>query len=844
MRSLLKNQGKTMTMVAVAALLTAGSCTQRANRAPIAPPTSPAADSQLSVPPMSQPVTSGQSAEQTPLPLAVAQAANEPTRLNEIRLIETGGQRSVLFRFSRPPEGIDYFPLRNPNRLVIDVKGSVESSAKIQTYKAPDAVVSAVRVGTYQGRLRLVVDLKNSTPPQFSVDSYETLITAFIGEKDISKSATHSNAQVLFISEDARALLTAEASGQLEKQPSALPDSSASSSTESHPIIPSDSVASIPAASPTENASPPQPLASLPEESLAPTPTPETPQASGAPPPVTTPETTRTSEAPPPAPPLQIAQVAPEQEEPGETAQKRKGTTPLSPEDSSPSSPSVSGEFHPVSTTQYSGRKISLDFKNADIHDVFRILADVSGLNIIATDDVKARVTLRLIEVPWDQALDVVLQANGLEKNRIGNVITISTTKRLETERSARLLAQNAQQKLAPLETAYVTINYVKATDVVAIITIEVEQKAGAAPRPPAAGPGGKTQIALLSPRGTIAADPTTNVVIIRDTSDRVAAIRELIKNVDVQTPQVVIESYLITNNENLNRDLGIQWGYSYKAGPATGNPTGVNFPGTIDLSGSGLGTGTGGVPFMADFPAATSAGAGSAIDLLLGSLSGSQTLALRLSALEREGKVRVINRPRVVTINNKVAEIKSRRTVRVPIVSGSLNVGGAGSTQGGGNAFQEFDVGITLKITPQISSDGFVLLDVAAESSELAPASVSPSGPSSFFPIIPDTRLRTASSNVLIRAGDTFVLGGILSDDLRNEETGTPYLRRMPGLGWLFRRNNNTRVKDELLVFITPKLVPGVSTASLPSAQQLWENRPKGSETLSKANDAAMGGN
>lgn len=843
MRSLLKNQGKTTTMVAVAALLTAGSCTQRANRAPTAPPTSPAADSQVSASPTSHPMTSAQSAEQDPTLPAAARVANEPTRLNEIRLIETGGQRSVLFRFSRPPEGIDYFPLRNPSRLVIDVKGSVESSAKIQTYKAPDAIVSAVRVGTYQGRLRLVVDLKNSLPPQFSVDNYETLITAFIGEKDTSKSAIHSNAQVLFISEDARAILTAGATGQLEKQPSLPTDTTTSSNTASHPTTPSDSVASSPAASPTVSsgdAPSPQAITPLPEENIASASTP-------------TPETSQALEAPTTAAPLQVAQVAPTQEEPGAPSNKRKGrrtqevqgTAPLSSEDSSPSSPSASGEFHPASTTQYSGRKISLDFKNADIHDVFRILADVSGLNIIATDDVKARVTLRLIEVPWDQALDVVLQANGLEKNRIGNVITISTTKRLETERSARLLAQNAQQKLAPLDTAYVKINYVKATDVVAIVTVEQEQRAaGGAARAPTVGAGGKAQIALLSPRGTIAADPTTNVVIIRDTSERIVAIRELIKNVDVQTPQVVIESYLITTNENLNRDLGIQWGYSYKAGPATGNPTGVNFPGTIGLSGSGLGAGTGGVPFMADFPAATSAGAGSAIDLLLGSLSGSQTLALRLSALEREGKVRVINRPRVVTINNKVAEIKSRRTVRVPIVSGSLNVGGAGSTQGGGNAFQEFDVGITLKITPQISSDGFVLLDVAAESSELAPASVSPSGPSSFFPIIPDTRLRTASSNVLIRAGDTFVLGGILSDDLRNEETGTPYLRRMPGLGWLFRRNNNTRVKDELLVFITPKLVPGMPMAGLPSAQQLWENRSRGSQTSPEAKDAAMIGN
>jgi len=289
-----------------------------------------------------------------------------------------------------------------------------------------------------------------------------------------------------------------------------------------------------------------------------------------------------------------------------------------------------------------------------------------------------------------------------------------------------------------------------------------------------------------------------------------------------------VIESYLVTANENLIRDLGIQWGYRYAASPETGNATGLNFPGRVGLGGVPGLLNSGTIPFVADFPASTTAGSGSALDLVLGSLSGSQALSGRRTALESQGKARVISRPRVVTINNKPADIRSRRVVRVPIISGSLNVGGAGSTQGGGNAFQEFDVGITLKVTPQISSDGFVLLDIDAESSELTAASVRATGSGSSFPLIPDTLTRTASSNVLIRAGDTFVLGGILQDNLSQAEKGIPYLRDTPAIGWLFRGRNNTRVKDELLVFITPKLVAGVSSTSLPTAQQLWESRPK----------------
>ncbi|NOT54906.1 MAG: type IV pilus secretin PilQ [Deltaproteobacteria bacterium] len=804
MRSLRKNQGNMGIVVAMATLVAAGACTQRTNT----PTLSPAVEETAALSP-----TTPSSSLPAEVP-ASTPAPKGPARLDEVRLIETGGQRSVLFRFSRPPEGIDYFPLRNPNRLVVDIKGSVEPPVKIQTHKTSDAVVSAVRVGTYQGKLRLVIDLKNATPPQFSVDNYETLVTAFIGEKDVNKSAAHSNAQVLFLSEDARGILTSSAHGQ----PGTITAAAAPASNGT-------------SASPTDSTQAQPATATLPlaEEKIVSAP--EVPSA---------PDTTH-----------EISQVAPVQQDPPPSPRRTRrarqtpeASAPLPAEE--PLSPS--GEFQPPATAQYTGRKISLDFKQADVHDVFRILADVSGLNIVATDDVKAKVTLRLIEVPWDQALDVVLQANGLEKNQIGNVLSISTTKRLESERNARLLAQNANQKLSPLETAYVRINYIKATDVVTMVTYEEEQQistggagGGRTQRPGGGGAGGKTQIALMSPRGTLAADPTTNVVIIRDTANRIAAIREMIREIDIQTPQVVIESYLITTNENLNRDLGIQWGYGYKAGPGTGNPTGRNFPGRIGLGGSGLGAGSGGVPFLADFPASVGPGSGSALDLVLGSLSGSQALSVRLSALEREGKARVVSRPRVVTINNKVAEIKSRRTVRVPKISGSLNVGGAGSNQGGGDAFEEFDVGVTLKITPQISSDGFVLLDVSAESSELADPSVTTSSPSTSIPIIPDSLLRTASSNVLIRAGETFVLGGILSDNMNSSEEGTPYLRKVPGLGWLFRGDSNSRVKSELMVFITPRIVPGIPVANLPSAQQLWETRPQEGEPVAEAKDSAM---
>lgn len=874
MRSLPKRKRERVAVV-LCTLFTMGGCAHQAKKTMTTAPST--SDQQASVQPSTSPTYEG------------------PLRLYEVRVIEATGQHSVLFRLSRPPEGVDYFPLRNPSRLVIDVKGAVDSLLKVQNYKASDSLVSAVRVGSYQGRMRLVVDLKGNEVPVFSVDNYDTLITAFVDEKNEKRhgKTQENNAQVLFLADEAKNAHPTQLASVTYKPGTTQSEEKSTSVTpsprEEKKYVAEANKGKTQVSATAENSKTPTVASAVEEDErkgtadTTPLRTKTTPTGATLPS-----ESEKVLSSGTVSEPIRSASVKHSnhsgrrkqlqeetlrpsssgsahfeanlvEDDPWDVEQvtqspasmssrKRPGSkqkleeTPLTlaREESAP----PATEFKADRDLQYTGEKISLDFKNADIHDVLRIVADVSGLNIVATDDVKARVTLRLVEVPWDQALDVVLQSNGLERNQAGNVITVSTTKRLETERNARLAAQNAQQKISPLATEYVKVNYVKATEIAALVTREAQQRAagasgGAGARPAASSSGGASaggraqQVALMSPRGTIAADSTTNVLIIRDLPENIVAVHELIKNVDVQTPQVVIESYLVTTSENINRSLGIQWGYNYRASPETGNPTGVNFPGRVGFGGSGLTTGAGGIPFIADFPGAGVApGAGAALDLVLGSLSGSQALDLRLSALEREGKVRVISRPRVVTINNKAADIRSRRVVRVPIISGTLNVGGAGSSQGGGNAFQEFDVGITLKVTPQISSDGFVLLDIDAETSDLADASVRPTGSGSSFPLIPDTLTRTASSNVLIRAGETFVLGGILQDDVNQQETGLPYLRDTPGLGWLFRGRSNSRVKSELMVFITPKLVAGVAPVSLPTAQQLWENREKESTT------------
>jgi type IV pilus assembly protein PilQ len=258
-----------------------------------------------------------------------------------------------------------------------------------------------------------------------------------------------------------------------------------------------------------------------------------------------------------------------------------------------------------------------------------------------------------------------------------------------------------------------------------------------------------------------------------------------------------------------------------------------------VGLGGSGLGagvpppgTGTGvpslPVPFLADFPVPSGfgggfgPGAGSALDLALGSLDGAHTLNARLTALENEGKGRVISRPRVITMNNVAATIQSLTILRVKLPSTGtvINTGEGGTAGGGTTATEKINTGITLVVTPQVSSDGYVLMNIYAKSSQ-PDFSRAVDG-------IPNEISREANSNVLVRSGETVVLGGIYRQVVDNRESGIPYLRTIPVLGWLFKRQLRTDQKEELLVFLTPKVIE-TGTAELPPAERLWNERPRG---------------
>jgi type IV pilus assembly protein PilQ len=672
-----------------------------------------------------------------PAPAPIAEAPAEPApspwlAVRDVTIEPAGAGRRLTIWLTRSPDRVRNFVLESPPRLVIDLAGPNERSARLARFPLTDPVVSRVRAAANGESLRVVVDLREQPGPHLVRQEGSRLI-ADLG--DTGQAAAPPSGDDL-------SLIPAVASEPID-------------------VAPVAHRSDVPQASPMDEA------------------------------------------------PVQVAQAA-------DTPPQAASDATPEPQARLSMPPTRRPKSYLGESQVWRGQRISLDFKDADVQNVLRVLADVSGLNIIATDDVRGKVTLHLNDVPWDQALDLVLRSNRLEKTHEGNVVRISTVARLKEEREALRAAQDAERELEPLRVNYVKVNYARADDVL------VDKVKG-----------------VLTDRGSVTFDDRTNTVIVRDIPRGIDDASQLIRELDVQSPQVLIEANIVEATEDFARALGVQWGYSHQAGPLTGNPTGSNFPGTVGIGGSGVGAGVpppasvGGVtptpvPFLADFPVPNGFGSGfgpgvgSALNLALGSLDGANTLTARLTALEEQGKGRVISRPRVITMNNVAATIQSLTILRVklPSTGSVINTGTGGAAGSASTATEKINTGITLVVTPQISSDGFVLLNIYAKSS-LPDFSRTVDG-------IPNEISREANSNVLIKNGETVVLGGIYRQTADNSESGLPYLRSVPGIGWLFKRVLRNKRHEELIVFLTPRIV-AAGSASLPGAERLWEERRQG---------------
>ena len=416
----------------------------------------------------------------------------------------------------------------------------------------------------------------------------------------------------------------------------------------------------------------------------------------------------------------------------------------------------------------YSGQRISMDFVNADIHSIFRLISDVARLNIIASDEVEGTVTVKLDDVPWDQALAAVLQSKGLGSQRFGNIIRVAPIESIKSEQQTALAAKQAKEQLEEPDLLILPLNYAQAADVVP----EVQS--------------------LVSSRGTVQVDTRGNQLILKETAQRLAQIRELVRHLDKQTPQVTIEARVVEASSGFTRSLGIQWGASVNASPATGAATGWSFPNSIGVSGGRSLTGTqqffvpGADSLLVDL--GSQAGDVGSMAISLGSISGVLDLDARLSALEADGFGKVISSPKITTIDNKQATIS--QGTQIPFLS----------TSSTGTSVQFVTAALELAVTPHITNDDRILM-VIAVSNNRADFGLLVNGQ-------PAIQIKRANTELLVQNGDTTVLGGVFATDESWSQTRVPGFWRIPLIGYLFRNSAQVINRNELLVFITPHIV------------------------------------
>jgi type IV pilus assembly protein PilQ len=433
---------------------------------------------------------------------------------------------------------------------------------------------------------------------------------------------------------------------------------------------------------------------------------------------------------------------------------------------------------------EYTGERLTLNFQDIETRAVLQLLADASGQNIVVSDTVTGSVTLRLQNVPWDQALDIVLRTKGLDMRKQDNVIIVAPAEELAAREKADLAAKKDIQELAPLRSEFLQVNYAKASEMAELIKSQGSS--------------------LLSARGGVAFDERTNTLLLQDTADRLADIRRLVATLDIPIRQVLIEARIVIVNDDFTRELGVRAGY-----------TGIKrngADGVIVTSGSGEATDTSlegaldnlqnnGTPFPVPIPTGSDASsrynvnlpvrnaAGRIATMLLGS---DYIVDLELSAAQAEGRGRVVSSPRLITANQKEASIE--QGVEIPYQE---------QASSGAATIQFKKAVLSLKVTPQITPDNRIILDLNVKKDSVGQVLVQTGGVG-----VPSIDTREVTTQVLVNDGQTVVLGGILETVDRSDENKVPYIGDVPVLGRLFKTTRRTNDKDELLVFVTPKIV------------------------------------
>lgn len=414
----------------------------------------------------------------------------------------------------------------------------------------------------------------------------------------------------------------------------------------------------------------------------------------------------------------------------------------------------------------YTGDKLSLNFQDIEVRSVLQLIADFTGLNLVASDTVSGSITLRLQNVPWDQALDLILKTKGLDKRQIGNVLLVAPADEIAAREKLELETTKQIAELAPVRLDIIQVNYAKAADIVELIKADEE---------------------LISDRGFVSSDVRTNTISVRETSEKLEEIRRLVSTWDVPVRQVSIEARIVRAQTNVAENLGIRWGGAaydvsgdnvFTIGgsqgtlqeardAASGTDSTITFPGAlaVDLGVSGEGASSFAIGWGSD-------------DFLVD---------LELSALESDGQAEVVSQPRVVTADRQTASIKSGEEIPYQEASSS----GATSV-----SFKE--AVLSLEVTPQITPDDKIIMDLVVNQDSRGEVTAG----------IPSINTNEVTTQVLVGNGETVVLGGIFQSEVATQTTKTPFLGDIPYLGRLFKRTEHIDERSELLIFITPKII------------------------------------
>lgn len=439
---------------------------------------------------------------------------------------------------------------------------------------------------------------------------------------------------------------------------------------------------------------------------------------------------------------------------------------------------------------EYTGSKLSLDFQDIEVRAVLQIIADFTELNLVASDTVQGRITLRLQNVPWDQALDMVLKNKGLDKRQVGNVLMVAPAAEIAERERQEISTKKQLEELAPLRTEYIRVRYANAKEM-----FELFRGKGGGGSGGSRG-GSQATASVLSQRGSGVVDERTNSIIITDTPDRIEAFKRLVEQIDIPIRQVMIEARIVIANSDFERQLGIRWGgigYSLNDSrliELAGSQEGLDdddgtSPGAWLTSGGSLNITENN---MVDLPVNTPAGS-----IAVGVLTDNMFLDMELSALETSGYAEIVSQPKVITSDKQLAIIKSGKEIAYQEVSPS-----GGTTTG----FKE--AVLKLEVTPQITPDNRIIMDLNVAKD--AVGEITQEG----VPSIDVTRLQT---KVLVNNGQTVVLGGVFSLEGSKGERKVPVLGDIPYLGRLFKQTVDTQFKTELLIFVTPRLVSDTIT-------------------------------